>query len=1090
MAAGRAEYLPPARRSLRAVILLATVLAAVLLSGFAAVRHYFERQIAAGIEQKLAEHFPHVRWYVGDVQQTSRGLLLSDVRANLPASSQRETEPLLSIHQVRLEGELGTDNLVLGTSRLDRMVLLRPRIHVHRDTAGHWNLEHLRPVFDRENLPKPPEVRIVDGQLQLTDSELQGMGRFVVDNLQLRLAPEADVSATAWRLEGNATSRYFESFEILGQLDFATDHWNASAAARSLEVSNLLLGLLPADALAGILQADTRLLCHTNLDLQLAGRLATPTAAGDGGIRLPRFEPLSGGLQAQVLDGKLEDARLPYPVGGLQATIHWDQNGLAVTDIAAHCGTARLAGFYQQSATAELPERRLKLSAYQLRVDAGLIARLPEDLQKPLTTFSPVGTVDIHWSSESGSHADERELVVAVHDASFRYAKFPYALDGAEGLIRLKNDTLTMEGFKAHAHGQALSVVANIDQPFKQPRGWLRLAASGPVPIDDELMGALDPRSEALLRSLSPTGQLLLEEALFQYNGQQRPKHRRLIVHLSQAAIRYEAFPYPVDRIDGTFRLNDDIWTLENLTGVHAGAFVRCAGSWQAGTTTPNLALDLSVNDMPLDDDLRDAIGTLDLKTWQFWNSLNPSGSIDQLSVSIRRGPGDERAHLSLAAEKFRVRRQQSNGIRIKPSWFPYPLTNLCGAISYHRGTLVMSDMRAEHGSTVLRLDGRGRLEPNGDWSVNLENVAADNLVADYDLISALPGSLGPALAAMDIQGSFLVNGQLQLGHREGDQRSIHADWNVTIDTAGGMLGGKMALGKVFGGIRLQGRHNDRESFSRGELEIDSVQIKNQQLTSLEGPIWIEQKQLLMGRWVPPRSEGDVARPLVGTYADGAIELAAHVNRADTSQFLLVAQLLNGDLSHFSQQPVVGGPLGGRVDAQLQLTGQLGAVHSLRGLGHVRLRKADIERTPLIMAVSQLLAAAEPTGSNFTSAEIDLRIQSDHLHLEDIRLNGDAVSLRGSGWMNVDREIDLKLYTAVGRGEIRVPIVSTVLAEASRSLMEINVVGKLDQPQIKRTAFPDLDDTMQRILADLEETLPGRPPTTAQPRGPDIPLRR
>ena len=109
-------------------------------------------------------------------------------------------------------------------------------------------------------------------------------------------------------------------------------------------------------------------------------------------------------------------------------------------------------------------------------------------------------------------------------------------------------------------------------------------------------------------------------------------------------------------------------------------------------------------------------------------------------------------------------------------------------------------------------------------------------------------------------------------------------------------------------------------------------------------------------------------------------------------------------------------------------------------------------------------------------------IVADHIQLERIHIRGDTLSLEGSGWMNLDREINLRLYTVVGRDEIRVPFIKAVLAEASRKLLEINVAGSLEKPEISSTALPELDDTLQRILVDLENRRPAVIPAVASPQ--------
>ena len=172
----------------------------------------------------------------------------------------------------------------------------------------------------------------------------------------------------------------------------------------------------------------------------------------------------------------------------------------------------------------------------------------------------------------------------------------------------------------------------------------------------------------------------------------------------------------------------------------------------------------------------------------------------------------------------------------------------------------------------------------------------------------------------------------------------------------------------------------------------------------------------------------------------------------------------------------------GRADAWIRIGGKLDGVHTWQGNGQVRLRTADIDEAPLIVAVRNLVPRPEPVPQNTSSTEIDLRIVADHIQLERIHIRGDALSLEGSGWMNLDREINLRLYTVVGRDEIRVPLVKAVLAEASRKLLEINVVGSLEKPEISSTALPELDDTLQRILVDLENRRPAVIPAVASPQ--------
>ena len=77
--------------------------------------------------------------------------------------------------------------------------------------------------------------------------------------------------------------------------------------------------------------------------------------------------------------------------------------------------------------------------------------------------------------------------------------------------------------------------------------------------------------------------------------------------------------------------------------------------------------------------------------------------------------------------------------------------------------------------------------------------------------------------------------------------------------------------------------------------------------------------------------------------------------------------------------------------------------------------------------------------------------------------------------MNLRREIDLELYSYVGR---RVPItnvISPLLAESRyATFMMIEIDGTLDNPNMQRRPFPQLEATLQQIFPEVAERKPLR----------------
>ena len=1079
MSPRRAEYLPSPQRSLGTIVILAAVMATAALVGVEWIQHELERRLSVQVELELERRFPQVKWHIAGVRQTTGGILLSGITATLRTIEKNSRpRPMLMVEQVQLKGNLNTRHLMLGSSRIKEVILVRPRLMAERLASGQWNLAKLRPAIPI--LPKDvPAVEIKGGQAEITDSKGPLSGTIIVDNFQLRLSPPDEQIDSHWKLAAAATSRDFDALRLDARLDLKSRTWDIEGTVGSLDVNNLFAALAARQMDLESLDKSTRISGDLDARFELAGSLDSETTVASEEHQEPAAK-LRWRLDAELTNGQIQDDRLPYPVHGVAASVSWDGSGLRVDDITAHFGTARLAGFYQRLEKGGLSES-MHLLVKHLSIDRQLISRLPDSIREPMRSFDPVGMVDVNWSMETGAGVNDRQLVITLQDMAFRYARFPYPLDSARGVIRFHNGILTLEDVRAYAHGQSLQFSAEIEDPFASPRGWLKLAASGPVPLDDELLAALDPRSQQFMQSLQPSGQILLEQAFFQFDGQRLPAHRQLAVRLSGGAIRYKAFPYPINRLEGRFQLADKIWQFQDVTGVKGHTFLRCSGNVQMEAQGPRLAIDLSASDMALDDDLRDALGSLDLRTWQFWNSLNPSGSLDQVALTLRREPGESRTRVALVAEKYRTDIDsgpvRGDGIRITPSWFPYQLDNLSGSFSYADGVVALTGFRAQHDDAVIRFAADCQTRPDGEWSVNLRQLAVDNLEVDHDLIDALPGNIGPAVARLDPEGQFMFNGSLKLRHRNSDQQPVHASWDFTIETAGGELGGATRLENLFGGIHLFGTLDDQGARTQGTIEIDSVQLGEKQLTGISGPLWIDRSQLLLGRWVQSFSGTESPRSLVGSFAGGTVQLDAQLIKDSSSRFIAEVRLSDGDLSRFSSSFSTSGRLSGRADAWIRIGGKLDGVHTWKGHGQVRLRTANLHEAPLIMAVRNLLPLAEPVKENTSSTEIDLRIVADHIQLERIHVRGDTLSLEGSGWMNLDRDINLRLYTVVGRDEIRIPLVKAVLAEASRKLLEINVKGSLEKPEISSTALPELDDTLQRILVDLEN----RPPRIASP---------
>src|SRR5260221_5443874 len=114
---------------------------------------------------------------------------------------------------------------------------------------------------------------------------------------------------------------------------------------------------------------------------------------------------------------------------------------------------------------------------------------------------------------------------------------------------------------------------------------------------------------------------------------------------------------------------------------------------------------------------------------------------------------------------------------------------------------------------------------------------------------------------------------------------------------------------------------------------------------------------------------------------------------------------------------------------------------------------------------------------------MDYRIQGDRVYFNRLDLIGNAITLKGTGEMGLDRQINWNCYTMVGREEMRVPLLTPVLAEASRQLFEVQVRGTLDEPKIDQRAVPVISEALSQMFPELSERAAARQESRQEGKG-------
>ena len=1065
------RFLVRLRRTSRRLGFFALLLAAALV----AVKYWgydkLDDEVRARVEQRLREQFPELVVKVRSARRVQgKGIEVRGIRLSEPG--QAKPRELVYIDECLADCDTHFPDFVIEVPQLRHLRIRGLKLRAERHPDGSWSLARLLATKSSGGFVWPP-ITVEAGELELVDP---ARGSLSLRQINVTLAPENSSQAATHppgerllRLRGTLAGDYLDKIEIQGIFAPATWQWELRGVVEGLEFNPRLRAALPreaGDALAPLASIRGR----THFGFRVASRL--PVSASAGKLPVLEFE-----ADGQISEGRVDDARLPDPLTDLVATIHLDNESLRIDDLKARCGQTIIeslsAEFHGLSPGSPLT---ISLDARQVVLERLPIASFPDGLREAWARFSPRGTVNLAGKLHFDGRMWHPQLTAECLDLSVMYDRFPYRVTDGVGFIKLDYDRLTAD-VRFLAGSQTVRCLGNVLRPGKNFTGTVELRSNGPLLIDDRMLAALEPKQQQVVRSFHPRGSITFN-ARFSREKAEDIVHRDVHIELHDSTIQYDKFRYPIDRITGNLNLLDNEWTFTNLAGYNDSAQIAGSGKW---LTTPDrngnqLHLNFLATSVPLEDELRLALVP---GAQRLWINLRPRGTLDELKVRLKYAPAGK--GLAVQVEASKRKESQASPISLEPTWFRYKLDEVTGDFTYDNltGLATLTGVRARHEKTVVQTAGTCRIQPDGSCGVRLTPLIADRIQPDHELLSALPGGIGQALARLELAGRFNMAGELGIHVPAGDAPP-GLDWNLRFDVEQGSLQAGLPVEHIHGQLQLAGQSDGKTLVSRGELDIDSAIVRGVQLTQIRGPLWIDSQRLLAGTWAERNVQGRVPHWVTANVVGGQLSLDGELLFAD-GKFQLNSTLENGDLTAVMQQlSPAQRNLTGKVFGMVNVGGTTQGVHTWRGEGQVRLKDADIYELPLMVSMLKLLSIQRPDRTAFTNSNMEFRIEGDDLEITQIDFEGDAITLKGKGWMNSRQELDLKFYTQLGRDEMQLPIVRPVLGELNRQFLLIEVTGPLNRPHVTKTAFPRFNEQLSQMFpelaarAELRETEPAR----------------
>ncbi|MCH7883740.1 MAG: hypothetical protein IIC01_00695 [Planctomycetes bacterium] len=752
---------------------------------------------------------------------------------------------------------------------------------------------------------------------------------------------------------------------------------------------------------------------------------------------------------------------LPYRLYELRGTVEYTAQG----GIQAQLRGARDGGLYSIDAWLEGLDRcsaaNVSIVGTGIPINRALVQAMPERFREIVESLQPAGVVDVGLSLTrpacgQGVASDWRShTVVSFDDLSALGTALPSPLEAFSGSIVFDGDRVELRDIagpigqgRVEANGVihlATTGVADVDVTIQ---GW-------DIPIDDSLLSALPAHLQDFLESAGVSGTFDLE-TLVGFDPASARLTQSSRIHLKEVSFHPEHWPTGVESVQGVVRILDQQVVLEELTGRFQEATVSADGviSWSGAERSTNLTV--RARDLRLDERLVESLP----QTWRAaigeWRIESPI----EVELQVRESTTSLGKTASLDVQG--IVRLHDAVIR-HPS-FALPLEGVRGEVVFDSAGLRGPNLVGRYGSasvraaleiepTVVGHQGGLTLTATGLSPDDIRGLLPEGRRSTWDQLRPLgtvdvhierlecTAEQGAASPLCSIEGSLFFH-------------DVSLPGIASMEHLSGTLTGSGSLKDSRGGSALS-----------GNLSFSSMSILGRKLTRLESDWSFLYTESGPSRLALDRIQAELYNgALTGRFEAMFLQDRIAYNLRTTAQGVDLKPFVRTDRR---LRPVNDSPaeLQGVADIHLYASGILGDPSARRGGGRFVIREGRLFRLPIMLAILNVLNLSIPEQGVFQDAQSSFFIVGNDIQLQDLLLQSDVLSLAGSGTLSLpDGGVDLTLVHVSGRRGARVPLLTDLLEQASRELIELHVTGPLYQPTVRARPLRTLSDELKRLF--------------------------
>ena len=238
---------------------------------------------------------------------------------------------------------------------------------------------------------------------------------------------------------------------------------------------------------------------------------------------------------------------------------------------------------------------------------------------------------------------------------------------------------------------------------------------------------------------------------------------------------------------------------------------------------------------------------------------------------------------------------------------------------------------------------------------------------------------------------------------------------------------------------------------------------------------------------------GRTLHGLYGEFYGGAVRATGQVRPKKPVEYAFIIRAADVNMAQFGQawpapgeEPLtMAGTGAGRM--HVYGTGRIGetsALSNIRGYGDFEVRNGEFYELPVLAQIlNSMKQKAGPGTLGYAAGVFDVRQKT--VRFNKVAISAPVMGIQGSGQVNFDAEMDLKVVAAPladwkqNLKKSKVPIVSDVAAELAggiqkllntatgKLLYQFRITGKMGSPKVTPQPVPVLTDDMMQVFAHM-----------------------